>query len=539
MQDYPRIIRDNAGNSFIAWQDYLQESAIGDWSKIYVQKLSPGGDILWPQNGVPATPAMAGAWHSFDIAADGAGGVFVVWRCWGMDLNGNMNYDQDTEYFGLNRIYAQRLNAQGAMAWSNPVRVSDVETDLNEPGAVSDGQGGVIVAWQGNYPEPPGVSNRDASAVAVQRLANDGNRLWGQYGRLVYEAWDGAQIVGSVLKTQIISDTAQGAILSWWLNAGAGSFLMTQRVTGAGVVLWPSAANLGNMGPAYGQLYVQVMTSDGGRGAILAWRDYRTQDANNPNLYAQKVDENGVIAWQTGGVPVCLAPGLQGQVAGEVPSGIDIAPDGTGGAIIVWEDYRPGLERYSLVFAQSVNQNGNAMWPANGVTVAKTHPGQELEPRVINDGRGGSIVVWQTSYSEDIYAHRLNANGELQLAGDAAVTTATGTQNWLDIVSDGSGGVVVVWVDGRNYATTREDIYGQRMLTLPSPKGDVSGDGQVDLTDLDVVMRAFGKRIGEAGFDPRADLNGDGIIDIFDVVMVGINFGRVPAGTPVNRRVSK
>lgn len=540
IQDYPKIVRDNFGNSFIAWQDYLQESAIADWSKVYVQKLSPGGDILWPQNGVPASPATAGAWHNFDIAADGAGGVFVVWRCWGMDLNGDLYYDQGTEYFGLNRLYAQRLNALGATAWASPVRVSDIESDLNEPGAVSDGQGGVIVAWQGGYPEPPGVSNRDAPAVAVQHLTNEGSRVWGQNGRLVYEAWDGTQIQGSVSRTQIIGDTAQGAILSWWLNGGAGSFLLTQRVSGAGTVMWAPAANLGNMGPAYGQLYEQVMTSDGGRGAILAWRDYRNQDINNPNLYAQKVNENGVIAWLAGGVPVCLAPGLQGEVVGVVPTGIDVAPDGNGGAVIVWEDYRPGLERYSLVFAQRLNQSGNAMWPANGVPVAKTHPGQELEPRVIGDGRGGFIVVWQSSASEDIYAQRLNAGGELQLAGDAVVTAATGAQNWLDIASDGSGGVVVVWVDGRNYATTNWDIYSQRLLTLPPLlKGDISGDGQVNLTDLGIVMGAFGRKIGEPGFDPMADLNGDGIVDIFDLVMIGIDFGKDSVGgAPGNRRVA-
>ncbi len=540
IQDYPRIVRDNLGNSFIVWQDYLQESAIADWSKVYVQKLSPAGDILWAQNGVPASPAMAGAWHNFDVAPDGAGGVFVVWRGWGMDLNGDLNYDQGTEYFGLNRLYAQRLNAQGATSWASPVRVSDIESDLTEPGVVSDGLGGVIVAWQGGYPEPQGVSNRDAPVVAAQRLTNDGNRLWGPNGRLVYEAWDGAAILGTVSRIQIIGDTAQGAILSWWLNAGAGSFLLAQRVSGAGTVLWASATNLGNMGPAYGQLYEQVMTSDGGRGAILAWRDYRNQDINNPNLYAQKVNENGAIVWQAGGVPVCLAPGLQGEVVGVVPTGIDIAPDGSGGAVIVWEDYRPGLERYSLVFAQGVNQNGIAMWPANGVPVARTHPGQETEPRVISDGRGGFIVVWQSSSSEDIYAQRLNAGGEPRLAGDVAVTTAAGTQNWLDIASDGSGGVVVVWVDGRNYATTNWDIYSQRLLTLPPIiKGDISGDGQVNLTDLGIVMGAFGRKIGEPGFDPRADLNGDGFIDIYDLVMIGIDFGKdsVP-GAPVNRRLA-
>jgi len=54
-------------------------------------------------------------------------------------------------------------------------------------------------------------------------------------------------------------------------------------------------------------------------------------------------------------------------------------------------------------------------------------------------------------------------------------------------------------------------------LTIP---GDLNGDGKVDCTDLTIVKAAWGKRAGQAGFNPAADVNGDKVIDIRDLSFV-------------------
>lgn len=59
-----------------------------------------------------------------------------------------------------------------------------------------------------------------------------------------------------------------------------------------------------------------------------------------------------------------------------------------------------------------------------------------------------------------------------------------------------------------------------------SLEGDVNRDGIVNILDLVTVGGAFGKREGEAGYNPEADLNSDGIINILDLVIVGGNFGK-------------
>ena len=58
--------------------------------------------------------------------------------------------------------------------------------------------------------------------------------------------------------------------------------------------------------------------------------------------------------------------------------------------------------------------------------------------------------------------------------------------------------------------------------------GDRDGDGQVSCTDLNIVRRAFGKKIGQSSFDARADVNGDGIVNVLDLSFVA---KQLPAGT--------
>ena len=58
--------------------------------------------------------------------------------------------------------------------------------------------------------------------------------------------------------------------------------------------------------------------------------------------------------------------------------------------------------------------------------------------------------------------------------------------------------------------------------------GDVDNSGVVDCVDMAIVRASFGRRTGQAGFDPKADINMDGVVDIRDLYFVS---SRLPAGT--------
>jgi hypothetical protein len=67
-------------------------------------------------------------------------------------------------------------------------------------------------------------------------------------------------------------------------------------------------------------------------------------------------------------------------------------------------------------------------------------------------------------------------------------------------------------------------------FTLRVP-GDADSDGDVDCADLALVKAAFGKRVGQAGFDARADVVKDGVINARDLAFVSQH---LPKGTACN-----
>ncbi|MGI8905922.1 MAG: hypothetical protein ACR2IE_05465 [Candidatus Sumerlaeaceae bacterium] len=152
--------------------------------------------------------------------------------------------------------------------------------------------------------------------------------------------------------------------------------------------------------------------------------------------------------------PVCTAANNQ-----ERPQ---IATDGAGGAIIIWQDLRGGTTTYDI-YAQRYDAAGAPQWTANGVAVS-TAANHQRDPQIAADGAGGAIITWHDDRSgtgSDIYAQRVNAAGAPQWTADGvAVSTAADDQLDPQIAADAAGGAIITWRDLRsgNY-----DIYASRL----------------------------------------------------------------------------
>ena len=160
--------------------------------------------------------------------------------------------------------------------------------------------------------------------------------------------------------------------------------------------------------------------------------------------------------WVANGTAICTALDHQNTLR--------MVPDGQGGAIIVWVDYRSPTPNNPDIYAQRVNKWGFVQWAANGIAVC-SDPSQQGNPEAVSDGLGGAIVVWQDGRIDGgIYAQRVDANGNaLWTSGGVIVNNEVGLQQNAKAVSDGAGGAIVVWEDSRNFATSSWDVYAQRI----------------------------------------------------------------------------
>jgi hypothetical protein len=304
------------------------------------------------------------------------------------------------------------------------------------PEPTSDGSGGAIIAFTD--------SRDDVGDIYAQRIDAHGNILWAADGVAVCTAAQDQSY------PQLVSDGAGGAIITWAdERSSSNPDLYAQRVDANGNPLWtadgvPIAVETNSQ-------YLQQIISDGAGGAIIAWAD--TRGSLTADIYAQRIDSSGTVLWTANGVVICTDPENQ-----NFP---ELAPDGAGGAIITWQDWR-STSSYDI-YAQRINADGNVQWTGNGVAVCTVGNNQQY-PKIVADGSGGTIIVWQDHRGGnwDIYAQKLAMWGNALWATDGIAICAVGDgQRFPRITSDGAGGAIITWEDYRDGAYY--DIYAQRI----------------------------------------------------------------------------
>jgi hypothetical protein len=412
-QIYPQIIPDDVGGAVITWQDLRS----GNYD-IYARRIIFTGELQWAADGVAICTA-ASSQQNPQITSDGFGGAVITWR----DYRSG-NYD----------IYARRIDRTGNPQWTaNGVAICTADNSQDYPQITSDGSGGAIITWQdkrsGTY-----------SDIFAQRIDSDGNPKWAIGGEVICRA------ANNQLLPQITSDGSGGAIITWYDYRSGNYDIYAQRITANGEPLW-TANGVAICTADNSQLYPQI-TTDGSGGAVITWQDYRS---DNYDIYARRIDSTGKPLWTANGVGICTVPTYYQQNP-------QITSDGSGGAVITWEDYRSGNQD---IYARRITANGEPLWTANGVAIC-TEASHQDNPQITTDGSGGAVITWvdPRSGNLDIYARRINSTGGLLWTADGvAICTEAGVQRYPQIISEGSGGAIITWYDRRS--GSHYDIYAQ------------------------------------------------------------------------------
>lgn len=385
------------------------------------------------------------------ICSNEQGGAFMVWR----------DYRNNSGIFEGD-IYAQQIDFSGNPLWTaDGIIINNLANGQFRPKIIKDEKGGAIIVWSKNS---GGFYGYDLYA---QRVDSDGNLLWNTNGVAV--------AVGSATDSfhEIIPDGQGGVIITWQRlpTVPGQTDIYAQRVDSSGTVVWTTngiAVCIANESQAW-----PTLITDSNGGAIIAWEDGRN-GIGTGDIYAQRLDENGVALWTMDGIPVCTDQAYQTQTR--------ICPDGNGGAIIIWEDYRTSS---GAIYGQRVNSAGQVLWVNNGKFLSPPSTSCKL-PLLISGNQGNAYIVWEAevqAMETNIGSQKIDLDGNL-LWGTTGVNLclASGNQKEISAMNNLGGGILVSWQDFRN--NTEGDIYAQRVDRDGNLKWAINGVKICEASDV-------------------------------------------------------
>jgi hypothetical protein len=319
-----RMVSDGAGSAIFTWQD----ERIAPMN-VYAQRLNAAGVPLWPPNGL-AVSTLPGFKFGPVIVPAGSNGAVVLWSSAG--------------------IYGQMLDGAGAAQWTSTgmlLESSSTGFTLTCRGAVSDQNDGAVVLY-----ERPDLDIFTGEFFNIELRAlhtsNTGVSTWTADGVLL--------ATGNAFRerAELVTDGNGGAIAAWSDARSGIHDIYAQRVDNGGTLQWSAAGRGVCTSPSW--QWLTSLHEDGLGGAVMAWTDELNGFAD---VYAQRVDANGVSQWSAGGEPIASA------ARGQYEAGLHVAG---GSTILAWTDFRNGSER--LIYSQKLNLSGTALWTTDGVTSA-------------------------------------------------------------------------------------------------------------------------------------------------------------------------
>lgn len=416
------ISSDKKNGAILIWEDLRN----GTTEDVYAQRINSAGYVKWAVNGIAVCTAV-NKQNSVSSVEDGNGGVIVAW---------------DDFRSGNSDIYAQKIDSNGVVQWAlNGVAVCSKALSQESSKIISDGMGGAIIVWEDSI--------NGAIDVYAQRISSTGAILW---------ASSGVPICAAPLKQarpRLQPDNAGGAFIVWQdKRNGIDYDIYAQRINASGNVVWATNGIL--ICNAVNTQSHPKLRGDGANGVIIAWQDKR--NALDFDLYAQRVGAGGNIKWQNNGVAVCAEADNQEE--------LDMTNENIlNGVILCWTDHRSIISNNSDIYIQKIDSLGNQIWTANGIALTGSLLDQK-NSNLVGDGSGGAIVVWQDSVAGnqwDIKSQRVNINGQQQWGlNGLSVCNNTNSQTQPVNISSGAGASIFAWEDKRN---TIDDIFVQRFPT--------------------------------------------------------------------------
>ena len=233
------------------------------------------------------------------------------------------------------RIRVQRLNLSGQAQWLDDIVVSSPQLFSRLPRVAFDPTGALWVIWLAT---PTDVAQTNETDVLAQRLDRTGALLWGQ-PLLVNRA---VGLVDALTSPALGVDAAGDAIIVWGDKRG---LLLAQRLDGAGNRQWERDKTLATVSGAPSAVSLAVAAEGH---FVAAWQSFTARST----IDVQRFDAEGAPIWNDGAA-VVVSPEIRNGRLPQLAFGSD------GQCTVAWQE-----ERFlnADVFVQRIDGDGQRLW---------------------------------------------------------------------------------------------------------------------------------------------------------------------------------
>jgi len=412
---------------------------------VYIQRFNAAGEAQLDESGLLVSDNNNASWiavYHLNLAVDGNDNAIIT------------TVDQRT---GPWEVYAWKISPNGAMVWGDDgIAITNSSTSNMSPRLTIVPDNSIVVTCTHND-----------NMVFFQRISSDGELLWGD-GIILEDD------TRSLISPQSIINTDDDIIFQW-LRQSSGwpiySEIFIQKFDLSGVPLWTNPSLI--VGPVsfpMGNWSQQLLAAPNG-GCFIAWTEL---SGNVQNAIAETVSNEGVSLWD-GGID------LSTNSSNFRMSPMLSVSEETQELMALWRESN-GSQSQRGISAQRLDNSGNRLWGDDGITVVEMNPDYDyLDLSVVGFGEEiiSAYIQQSANMSGDIYAKRLDAEGNSVWTEETVTVTNSGMAKSDMMTSKGPNCVFITWSEnGSVYAhCLREDG------TLGAPDVDSSDCIADDGTD--------------------------------------------------------
>ena len=293
----------------------------------------------------------------------------------------------DTRY-GMRNIFAHKINQDGELLWGESgAVVTDLPGRQEDPVSITDGNGGVFIAW---------VDYRfdEQGDIFFQHLDNNGDILLDPNGIAL------AQVEGKQITINMCTDSLGGVFITWQDKRGGvdddiyGTHISSDHEIvspGTGVAIVTEGGNQN----------AKTIEYAGNSEAFIAWADFR--EGANADIYGQRLNISMENLFQENGIPIAATEEQ------ELKPRATFVENTT--SFIAWKE---GDEN-SRVLYQFVDENGTVFTDDRAIS---DNQALQTAPRVKRSNLGEVFINWKDLRDDPIdgdqYFQKINTNGERQ-----------------------------------------------------------------------------------------------------------------------------